>query len=100
MGEQISLASVMPKFIGSPETVVDEMERWMDETDIDGFNLAPVVQSIGFKEFVDFVVPELRRRGRMPRYTGTTLRERYFGRGHARLPADHIAHRCLPAWKR
>lgn len=100
MGEQISLASVMPKFIGSPATVADEMERWMDECDIDGFNLSPVVQTIGFKDFVDFVVPELRRRGRMhDAYEGDTLREHYFGRGQARLPADHIAHRCLPAWK-
>jgi len=100
MGEQISLASVMPKFIGSPATIVDEMERWMDECDVDGFNLAPVVQTIGFREFVDLVVPELRRRGRMPDgYTGETLREHYFGEGQTRLPTEHIAHRCLPEWK-
>ncbi|MGR9093006.1 MAG: LLM class flavin-dependent oxidoreductase [Gammaproteobacteria bacterium] len=100
MGEQISLASVMPKFIGSPATVADEMERWMDECDIDGFNLSPIVQTVGFRDFVDLVVPELRRRGRMQDvYEGDTLREHYFGRGQARLPADHIAHRCLPAWK-
>jgi len=100
MGEQISLASVMPKFIGSPATIVDEMERWMDECDVDGFNLAPVVQTIGFREFVDLVVPELRRRGRMhDGYTGETLREHYFGEGQTRLPTEHIAHRCLPEWK-
>lgn len=100
MGEQISLASVMPKFIGSPATVADEMEHWMDTCDIDGFNLSPIVHPTGFRDFVDLVVPELRRRGRMQdTYEGDTLREHYFGRGQARLPADHIAHRCLPAWK-
>ena len=100
MGEQISLASVMPKFIGSPTTIADEMEVWMDDCDIDGFNLSPIVQTVGFRDFVDLVVPELRRRGRMhDAYEGATLREHYFGRGQARLPGDHIAHRCLPAWK-
>lgn len=100
MGEQISLASVMPKFIGSPATIADEMEHWMDTCDIDGFNLSPIVHPQGFRDFVEFVVPELRRRGRMHAgYEGDTLREHYFGRGQARLPGDHIAHRCLPAWK-
>lgn len=99
MGEQISLASVMPKFVGSPATVVDEMERWMDECDIDGFNLAPIVQSIGFKDFVDMVVPEIESRGRLADYAGNTLREHYFGAGNARIANDHIAHRSLPAWK-
>lgn len=100
MGDHLSLASVMPKFIGSAQTIVDQMEHWMDEADIDGFNLAPVVQPTGFTEFVDLVVPELQRRGRMPtEYAGATLREHYFGAGQARLPADHIAHRTLPGWK-
>jgi len=100
MGEHISIASVMPKFIGSPTTVADELEHWMEECDIDGFNLAPVIQPAGFVDFVDLVVPELQRRGRLrTRYDGKTLRENYFGPGHARLPNDHIAYRTLPAWK-
>lgn len=33
--------------------------------DIDGFNLLPVIQPASFDEFVDLVVPELQRRGRM-----------------------------------
>jgi FMN-dependent oxidoreductase (nitrilotriacetate monooxygenase family) len=100
MGEHISIASVMPKFIGSPTTVADELEHWMEECDIDGFNLAPVIQPAGFVDFVDFVVPELQRRGRLrTSYDGATLREHYFGAGQARLPSDHIAHRTLPAWK-
>lgn len=100
IGEFISIGSVMPKIIGSAATVADELERWMDECDIDGFNLVPVIQPTGFNDFVDLVVPELQRRGRLrTHYESTTLREHYFGPGHTRLPADHIAHRTLPTWK-
>ena len=101
MSEQISIGSVMPKFIGSPTTIADQLEFWMDECDINGFNVAPAVQPSGFEEFVDQVVPELRKRGRMPEvYEGETLREHYFGQGVRRLPNDHIAHRSLPLWKK
>ncbi len=100
IGEFISIGSIMPKMIGSPNTVADELERWMDESDIDGFNLVPVNQSSGFTEFVDLVVPELQRRGRLrTSYASATLREHYFGSGHTRIADDHIAHRTLPAWK-
>lgn len=101
IGEYMSLGSVMPKVVGSPQTVADELERWMDEGDCDGFNLVPLTQPLGFAEFGQLVVPELQRRGRMPPgYTGATLRERYFGEGAPRLGARHLAHRALPAWKR
>ncbi len=101
IGEFMSVGSIMPKIVGSPQTVADELERWMDEGEVDGFNLVPVTQPGGFRDFVDLVVPELQRRGRMrPRYETTTLREHYFGPGHARLPGGHVAHRSLPAWRR
>lgn len=101
IGEFIALGSVMPKIIGSPQTVADELERWIDEGGCDGFNLVPVTQPHGFAEFADLVVPELQRRGRMrTAYSGETLRELYFGSGHARLAPHHVAHQTLPAWKR
>jgi alkanesulfonate monooxygenase SsuD/methylene tetrahydromethanopterin reductase-like flavin-dependent oxidoreductase (luciferase family) len=101
IGEYMSLGSVMPKVVGSPQTVADELERWMDESGCDGFNLVPVTQPLGFAEFGEFVVPELQRRGRMPlRYEGDTLRERYFGVGQARLPAAHVARTVMPDWPR
>ncbi len=100
IGEFLSIGSVMPKIVGSPQTVADELERWMDESGCDGFNLVPVTQPRGFAEFGELVVPELQRRGRMPtRYSGETLRERYFGAGNARLAPEHTAHRALPPWK-
>ena len=101
VGDYLSIGSVMPKIVGSPQSVADELERWMDEGECDGFNLVPVTQPQGFRDFVDLVVPELQRRGRMRQaYDGETLRESYFGAGQARLNERHVAHRCLPAWKR
>jgi FMN-dependent oxidoreductase (nitrilotriacetate monooxygenase family) len=101
MGEWLSIGSVMPKIIGSPRSVADELERWMAEAECDGFNLVPSTQPHGFREFVELVVPELQRRGRMrTAYEGTTLRESYFGAGHKRLTKRHVAQQSLPAWKR
>lgn len=100
IGDYTSIGSLMPKIVGSPTTVADELERWMDEGGCDGFNLVPVVQPHGFADFCDLVVPELQRRGRMRvGYEGESLRESYFGPGHQRLPKAHFANRCLPPWK-
>ncbi len=100
IGDFLAVGSVMPKIVGSPQTVADELERWMDEADLDGFNVHPVTQPSGFIDFVDLVVPELQRRGRMrTAYEGSTLRESYFGTGHRRLNARHTAHQALPPWK-
>ena len=100
MGEWIAVGSVMPKLIGSPQTVADQLEAWVDATGIDGINLAPIAQPAGFEDFVEMVVPELRRRGRLPSLQpGRTLREHFQGEGQRRLAADHVAHRCLPPWR-
>ncbi len=100
IGEYLSIGSLMPKIVGSPQTVADVLEKWMDEGECDGFNLVPVTQPGGFADFVALVVPELQRRGRMPtHYAGETLREHYFGAGHSRLEPGHVAHQALPAWK-
>ncbi|UXY17731.1 hypothetical protein N8I84_02500 [Streptomyces cynarae] len=48
--------------VGSPATVADELERWVEEADVDGFNLACATTP---GTFVDLVVPELRSRGRI-----------------------------------
>ena len=98
--EHISLGSVMPKLVGSPKSIADQLEQWMEETDCDGFNLSAITQPSGFTDFVEMVVPELQRRGRLrSQYETRTLREHYFGEGQNRLPRNHVMHRSLPAWK-
>jgi FMN-dependent oxidoreductase (nitrilotriacetate monooxygenase family) len=65
-----------PQLVGTPEQVADQMEKIIDETGGDGFNITPSVVPKNFTEFVDEVVPELQRRGRHRReYTGSTLRD-------------------------
>ncbi|MGH7040346.1 MAG: N5,N10-methylene tetrahydromethanopterin reductase, partial [Stellaceae bacterium] len=83
---------------GAPEEVADELIAWVEETDVDGFNLAFAVTPESFANFVDLIVPELQRRGRYKRdYAAGTLREKLYGAGRARLGADHPAARFRPA---
>jgi long-chain alkane monooxygenase len=87
-----------PLVIGSPENVADELMAWIEETDVDGFNLAYAVVPETFVDFVDLVVPELQRRGRYKLdYALGTLREKLYGPGRARLAGDHPAakFRCI-----
>ncbi|GLZ50425.1 LLM class flavin-dependent oxidoreductase [Actinomycetospora sp. NBRC 106378] len=66
-----------PVAVGSGAEVADQMEHWVDETGADGFNLAYAVVPGTFEQVAHHVVPELRRRGRMPAVpVGGTLRER------------------------
>lgn len=80
-----------PVSVGSPSTVADEMERWIREADLDGFNIAYVTTPGTFEDVVDLLVPELRRRGLYPqkREEGLTAREKIYGKGQARLRDDH-----------
>ena len=65
LAERNVIGSGSALIVGSPDQVADELEAWVDETGIDGFNLASVVMPETFTDFVDLVVPELQRRGRM-----------------------------------
>jgi FMN-dependent oxidoreductase (nitrilotriacetate monooxygenase family) len=91
IAEFMSIGSVGPVLVGDPRQVADEMERWVEEGGLDGFNLVPAYSPGSYVDFVDLVVPELQRRGLFrTEYEGTTLREHYFGKGQRRLTADHI----------
>ena len=86
-----------PVVVGSPEQIADELTAWVEETDVDGFNLAYAVTPETFADFVDLVVPELQRRGRYKLdYEPGTLREKLYGPGRARLGAEHPAARFRP----
>ncbi|MFC5448583.1 LLM class flavin-dependent oxidoreductase [Paenibacillus aestuarii] len=76
--------------VGTPEEVADRIQYWVEETGIDGFNVIQIVSPDTLRDFVELVVPELQRRGMFRKeYEETTLRERLFGSGVKRLPADH-----------
>lgn len=81
-----------PFFVaGTPGVVADTIETWLDEGGIDGINLRQFLTPGTARDFIELVVPELRRRGRFRESyeDGETLRERLFGAGNARLLADH-----------
>ena len=83
-----------PVVIGSPTEVADALQDWVEQTGVNGFNLAYAVTPETFADVVDLVVPELQRRGVYPTaYEPGTLREKLYGPGRARLPATHPASR-------
>jgi alkanesulfonate monooxygenase len=90
--EYAGLGGPAPKIIGSPTQVADQLEEWVDETDVDGFNLSYILTPESFSDFVELVVPELQRRGVYKLdYSAGTLREKLYGAGRSRLPQSHPA---------
>jgi alkanesulfonate monooxygenase len=80
--------------VGSAEEVAREMRAWVEETDVDGFNLAYAVTPESFEDVADLVVPVLQEQRAFKRdYAPGTLREKLYGAGRARLPATHPAAR-------
>jgi len=63
-------------FVGTPETIADEMVQWLTARGSDGFNIVFPYLPQGLDDVVDRLVPELQRRGVFRRdYEGATLRE-------------------------
>lgn len=84
-----SLGGNGPVLVGSAETVSDALEQWVEDTDIDGFNLAYILAHQTFADVVEFIVPELQKRGvYQTSYAQGTLREKLFGAGPY-LPENH-----------
>lgn len=93
IAEKASIGGLGPVSIGSPSTVADELERWVREADVDGFNVGYVTTPGSFEDVVELLVPELRRRGIYPKgeeIEGLTAREKVYGRGQRELRGDHI----------
>ena len=91
-----------PVFVGSAATVADILQDWVEETDIDGFNLCYAIEPGTFEDIVGYLVPELQRRGAYPTaYAPGTLREKLFGAGPY-LPETHpgARYRDIEAVKR
>lgn len=91
----VSVGAMGPVIVGGPSTVANELERWMADADIDGFNLAYAVTPGTFEDFIEYIVPELQNRGRYWHdYDGSrTCRERLYGVGQCRVRDDHPAAR-------
>ncbi|MBK4216755.1 LLM class flavin-dependent oxidoreductase [Paracoccus caeni] len=87
--QQLALGGRYPLVVGDPAEVADELESWLEEGGIDGFNLSRLITPGSYEDFADLVVPELQTRGRYKtEYSPGTLRHKLFGEGD-RLPARH-----------
>ncbi|KIN02749.1 hypothetical protein OIDMADRAFT_144006 [Oidiodendron maius Zn] len=63
-------------FVGTPETIANEMETWLAEEAADGFTVVFPFLPQGLDEVTQRLIPELQRRGLFRRdYEGTTLRD-------------------------
>lgn len=88
--EYLSIGGSQTKVIGSAATVADGLESWLDKTGVDGFNLAHITNPGSFEDIIEYLIPELQRRGLFRTKVekeGATAREAYIG--SKRLPEDH-----------
>lgn len=83
------IGGLAPVFVGSAVEVADQMQAWVEETDVDGFNLSRAIAHGTHEDAVNYLVPELQRRGAyQTEYRPGTLREKLFAKG-SRLPDSH-----------
>jgi FMN-dependent oxidoreductase (nitrilotriacetate monooxygenase family) len=84
-----AIGGLGPTLVGSGSEIADQLQEWVAETDVDGFNLAYAITPGTFEDIVTYVIPELRARGAYPTsYVEGTLRQKLHGKGD-RLPDDH-----------
>jgi len=83
--ENLSLRQLYQKVIaarghwtlaGTPVQIADQLEHWFQTGAADGFNVMGPTLPHGLSDFIELVLPELRRRSLFRTdYTGRTLRE-------------------------
>jgi FMN-dependent oxidoreductase (nitrilotriacetate monooxygenase family) len=90
LAEWIGISGLGALFIGSPVTVADALQEWVDKTGVDGINIGSVISHETFADAVKYLVPELQKRGVYPKsYNEGVLREKIFG--YKYLPDTHPA---------
>ncbi|TVY44835.1 Dimethyl-sulfide monooxygenase [Lachnellula subtilissima] len=93
LGYKMALGGLHPSPIGTPEMIADIMEQWVDEADVDGFNIAYISNPGSFKDVVELLVPVLRERGLIfddYAVPGGTFRENLLRQpGQKHLRTDH-----------
>ena len=78
-----------PLIVGDGREVAEALLTWVDETGIDGFNVTRTVTPESYEDFIQYVIPELQRRGRFKtEYKQGSLRHKLIGKGE-RLPSSH-----------
>ncbi|KAH8646152.1 luciferase-like domain-containing protein [Xylariales sp. PMI_506] len=95
VANHIKVGGLGATVVGTAEHVADEMERWVAESDVDGFNLAYALLPGSFEDVIEHLLPVLRQRGLFwddYAVDGGTYRENLYGRKGVNVPPpDHPA---------
>ncbi|KAK3315879.1 putative xenobiotic compound monooxygenase, DszA family [Apodospora peruviana] len=62
VAKHITIGGLGATVVGDPVQVADEMERWVREADVDGFNIAYAIKPGTFVDVIELLIPELRKR--------------------------------------
>lgn len=111
VAKKIKLGGLGPCIVGGPESIADQLQEWVETSGVDGFNLAYTLAPGTFVDFVELVVPILKKRGvvwgdypqveqvklkdgeekgfGVGEKVGLTSREKLYGVGQKRLRKDH-----------
>lgn len=85
IGKLYAQGVLLPQLVGTASQIADEIEAGFHGGEADGYIVSTGYSPGGYQEFVEFVVPELQRRGLFRReYEGHTLRD-HLGLGPANL---------------
>ena len=84
IARQITVGGLGPVFYGTPEEVTDEIQRWVDISDVDGFNVTYAISPGTFEDFVEKLFHCFRKRINTKDYPqdldhSLTFREQLFG---------------------
>nr|WP_296773641.1 LLM class flavin-dependent oxidoreductase [Rhodococcus sp. (in: high G+C Gram-positive bacteria)] len=76
IGKLYAQGVLLPQFVGTASQIADQIEEGFNGGEADGYILSAAQAPGTFDDFVDYVVPELQRRGLFRTdYTGSTLRD-------------------------
>ncbi|KAG7664423.1 uncharacterized protein J8A68_002049, partial [[Candida] subhashii] len=63
IAKQITIGGLGPVFVGTAEKVADDIERWVDISGVDGFNITYAISPGTFEDVVEYLIPVLQKRG-------------------------------------
>lgn len=90
--DEIRIGGSGPRIVGTPESIADELERWVDVAGVDGFNFAYTVLPESYEDLIELLIPELQKRGLAQREYSVpngSFREQLYGEGQVYPRDDH-----------
>ncbi|KAI4609923.1 hypothetical protein J4E83_008487 [Alternaria metachromatica] len=95
VAEHVSIGGNGPILVGTPSQVADGLQVWIDEADVDGFNMAYAVFPQSFVDMIELLLPELKKRGLFwddYAVPGGTYRENFYAKKGQKGPLEeHVA---------